>query len=130
MRVPSALIDGEKLAKSTVELVSWPSPGVVVSNRKISWLRSELPPVRSRLEKKAIRVPAALIDGAKLPTRNPLPVESVSWVNAGVVVSDKKISLLRSEFPSVRSPSDSKAIRVPVEFIDGRWLPSPLAVLV
>ena len=49
-----------------VEWVSWVRLPVVVSTRKISVLPSGLPPVRSAVEVKAMRVPAALIVGMTL----------------------------------------------------------------
>jgi hypothetical protein len=119
MRVPSALIAGCRL-KLLVVLVSWMKRPVVVSTTKISAVPSALPGfpgARFEADSKAIRVPSALIEGAKLP-----PGLLVIWVKRLVVVSKTKISLLPSAlpgFPGVRSRLEEKAMRVPAALIDG-----------
>ena len=49
-----------------------------------------------------MRVPLALMVGAKLPTLSPLPVEFVSCVVVLLAILNKKISLLRglTRYPS------------------------------
>ena len=55
----------------------WLNVLVVVSNKKISKLKSGFPPVRSSLDMRAIRVPSRLIEALEFG----LPVESVIWLN-------------------------------------------------
>ena len=64
MRMPSALIEGLKLP-SPVLLVIWVKLLVEVSKRKISKFPSLLVPRGSSAVKNAMRVPSALIEGAK-----------------------------------------------------------------
>ena len=111
--VPSALMEGLQLWRSPGELVIWVKPKPWVQ-RKISELRSGLPPVRSLLETKAILVPFELMEGKKLPP----PTEMVIWVKPKPWVQ-RKISELRSALLPVRLLSDSKAILVPFELMEG-----------
>ncbi|MBK6395822.1 MAG: hypothetical protein IPF73_14975 [Betaproteobacteria bacterium] len=97
--VPSPLMDGAVL-DPPVELVICVKPEPEVQ-RKISSLPSALPPVRSRLERKAILVPSPLIEGSMLDP----PVALVIWEKPEPEVQ-RKTSLLPSALPPVRSQSE------------------------
>src|SRR5438445_439216 len=87
--------------RTAVVLVTLVIVAVVVSKKKGSMLASALAGrlgVRSWVERKAIRVPAALIAGKEL---KPTKVVLVIWVNVPVVVSKRKISVLPSALPGL-----------------------------
>ena len=86
--------------------------GVVSSPKQVARETSRLPsgfsPVRSALDRNAMRVPAALIVGE--PEKMALPVAVVTWVKVLVVVSKRKSSWLASAFSPVRFRLELKAM--------------------
>ncbi len=116
MRVPSPLIDGNKLALPVVSVIC-----LIVHTpdtrraKKISKLPSAFVPTRSRSEKNAIRSPAVLIEGSRLKPPKILPTLSVSWTIEPLLVSWTKISMLPSLLPSAtRLLVDQNATRPPL----------------
>src|SRR6185503_5426326 len=71
MRLPSTPSEGPSL-EPAVTLVIWVRSAVAVSWRKISALRSALPPVRFPKDRKAMRLPSALIEGDRLKSEGEL----------------------------------------------------------